>query len=109
MEFYFSIERVGATLAVARSLTGLSGRNDNIIHIYRIVGASIARPAVKYSEFAEDRCEFVTFCRADERCSPLHPKFNIYAIIVQYRNRNVAGDREGRPYGVAGNKKFHNL
>ena len=109
MEFYFSIERVGAPLAVARSLTGLSCWNDSIIYIYRIVGASIARPAVKYIEFAEDRCEFVTFCRADERCSPLHPKFNINVAIVQYRKRNVAGDCEGRPYGVEGQKKFHNL
>ena len=62
------------------------------------VGASIARPAVKSSDFADPLCEFVTFCRADGQWPPLHPKSNIYATIVQYRHRYVEGDRKGRPY-----------
>ena len=65
---------------------------------YHIVGASIARPAVKPSNFAETQCEYVTYCRADEQCSPLHPKPNICATIVYYRKRYVSGDRKGRPY-----------
>ena len=62
------------------------------------VGASIARPAVKPSDFADTLCKFVTFCRADGQWPPLHPKSNIYATIVQYRHRYVEGDRKGRPY-----------
>ena len=90
---------VGATLAAALNLTGLSCGNHRIIYIYNIVGASIARPAVICNEFAESQCEFAGCYRADEQCSPLHLKSNIYAAIGQHRNRYAAGDRKGRPYG----------
>ena len=43
-----------------------------------IVGANTARPAVEGYEFAENQCEYVTFYRTDERCSPLH----FYSINV---------------------------
>ena len=73
---------VGATLAVARNPMG----RNCFIYIYNIVGASIARPAVRTSEFAESQCESATSCRADEQCSPLRAYIGCVRDAAPYGN-----------------------